>query len=190
MIQSIVNRDEDNERASSLGSSDLQNEANDEVRPGSPTINGEDELGGEDDSEARPLIRHRPRPITGDGTSSEQQAESAEDFSTSLDCSEAQKMQKLVKKLRLQVGPISAFPIERWASSVQQVFLGAGLGFLTALLALVPSFPRPGLPLIFWSYSGTLLITAYVETLADRWSKAEEIWEASWSVIAYVTLLE
>ena len=110
LIQSIVTQDEDNERASSLGSSDLQNEANNEGRPESPTINGEDELGGEEDSEARPLIRHRPRPITRNGTSSEQQIETAEDFSTSLDCSEAQRMQNLVKKLRLQVGPVSALP--------------------------------------------------------------------------------
>ena len=112
LIQSIVSRDEDSERASSLGSSDLQNEANNEGRPESPTINGEDELGGEEDSEARPLIRHRPRPTTRDGTSSEQEAETSEDLSTSTSCSEAQKMQNLVKKLRLQVGSISALHVK------------------------------------------------------------------------------
>lgn len=110
LIQSIVTQDEDHERASSLGSSDLQNEANDEGRPESPTINGEEELGGEEDSEARPLIRHRPRPTTRDGTTSGQQVETTEDFSTSLNRSEAQRMQNLVKKLRLQVGPASALP--------------------------------------------------------------------------------
>ena len=112
MIQSIVSQDEDSERASSLGSSDLQNEVNNEGRPESPTINGEDELGGEEDSEARPLIRHRPRPTTRDGTSSEQEAETPEDLSTSTSCGEAQKMQNLVKKLRLQVGSISALHVK------------------------------------------------------------------------------
>ena len=150
LIQSIVSQDEDSERASSLGSSDLQNEANYEGRPESPTINGEDELGGEEDSEARPLIRHRPRPTTRDGrTSSEQQQSETidiEDFSTSASCNEAQKMQNLVKKLRLQVGLHLCPPclsVEGRTSFVQQVFLGAGLGFLTALLALVPALPRP-----------------------------------------------
>ena len=113
LIQSIVTQDEDHERASSLGSSDLQNEANDEGRPESPTINGEDELGGEENSEERPLIRHRPRPTTRDGTTSGQQVETTEDFSTSLNRSEAQRMQSLVKKLRLQVGPASALPCQR-----------------------------------------------------------------------------
>jgi len=119
LIQSIVTQDEDHERASSLGSSDLQNEANNEGRPESPTINGEDELGGEEDSEARPLIRHRPRPTTRDGTSSEQQVETAEDFSASLNRSEALKMQDLVKKLRLQVGAVFALPVEGQTSFVQ-----------------------------------------------------------------------
>jgi hypothetical protein len=118
LIQSIVNQDEDNERASSLGSADLQSEANDEVRPESPTINVEDELGTEEDSEVRPLIRHRPRPITRDGTNSEQQAETAEGISTSLSCSDEQKMQNLVKKFRLQVGSVSAPLVEGRASSV------------------------------------------------------------------------
>lgn len=142
LIQSIVNQDEDNEQASSLGSSHIQNEANDEVRPESPTVNGEDEPGEEEDSEARPLIRHRPRPVSRGGTSPELLAEVTEDCPTSLN--EAQRRQKLVKKLRLQVGSISTLPLEGWTSSIQQVFLGAGLGFLAALLVLVHPFRGSG----------------------------------------------
>lgn len=144
LIQSIVNEDEGDEQGSSLGSPDIQNEEDNEVRPESPTINGEDELGAEEDSEVRPLIRHRPRPITGAGSNSEQQAETAEGFPTSLSRSEAQNLQNLVKKLRLQVGTVSVLPVEGLTSPIQQVFLGAGLGFLTALLALVPAIPRLG----------------------------------------------
>lgn len=107
LIQSIVNQDEDNERPSSFGSSHVQNEANNEVRPESPTANGEDEPGEDDDSEARPLIRHRPRLVPRGVTSPEPQDEATRDCSTSHSCSEAQQKQKLVKKLRLQVGPIA-----------------------------------------------------------------------------------
>ena len=109
LVQSIANQDEGNEQTSSLGSSHLQDEANNEVRPESPAVHGEDEPGEEEDSEARPLIRHRPRPISRDEISSEQQAEDAEHYSTSLGSSEAApQMQKLVKKLRLQVCWISS----------------------------------------------------------------------------------
>jgi len=118
-MQSIVNQDdEDNAQTSSLGSSDLQNEENNEGRPESPTINGEDEP-GEEDSEARPLIQHRPRSTSRGGTSSEQQGETAENFSTPLSRSEVQKMQNLVKKLRLQVGSVFALRLEGRTSSIQ-----------------------------------------------------------------------
>jgi len=112
LIQNIVNHDKDNERAraSTLSPTDLQNEADDEIGSDSPTVNGEDEPGEEEDSEARPLIRHRSRPTSRDGTSSGQQAEGA---GASLSDSEAKEMQKLVKKLRLQVSPISALRFER-----------------------------------------------------------------------------
>jgi hypothetical protein len=108
LIQSIVNQDEDNERASSLGSSNLHIEESDDVRPGSPTLNGESEP-GEEDSEARPLIRHRSRSTSRGGTSSELRAENR---STTLSGSEAQKVQKVVRKLRLQVGATSTFGLE------------------------------------------------------------------------------
>ena len=146
LIQSIVTQDEDNEQASSLGSSHAPDEANNQDRPESPIVNGEDEQGEEEDSEARPLIRHRSRPVSRGGTSPEPQAEAAEDCSTSLSSSDAQKMQRLVKKLQLQVGPISALRLEGWTSSIRQVFLGAGLGGLTVLLVLVHPFPRCGQP--------------------------------------------
>jgi hypothetical protein len=112
LIRSIAEKDEGNGGASSFSSSDLQDEVNNETRPESPTVNGEGEPGEEEDSEVRPLIRHRSGSISRYRASSEQQVEDSQNCSTSLSASEAQKVQRLVKKLRLQVGSTSTLCLE------------------------------------------------------------------------------